>query len=246
MFIAGTRMSIIPRPLRDLVERLLVPIVNALIRARVSPNTITTWSTAVVLGAGVAFGTGMVRLGGVLLLVSGVGDMLDGRVARVGARVSPFGAFYDSTLDRIGDAALFGGIGIFFVRGGVPAHLQTWALVASLVALSATLIVSYARARAEGLSLTCEVGIAQRAERILGLGVPSLFIGAGPDGLVLLGIVAVLGILAVITVAQRIAHVRALTRDTPPPTGTARAPRETQARQLATDRAGFINERNGQ
>jgi CDP-diacylglycerol--glycerol-3-phosphate 3-phosphatidyltransferase len=237
-------MSIIPRPLRNLVERLLVPIVNALIRARVSPNTITTWSTAVVLGAGVAYGSGMIRLGGVLLLLSGIGDMLDGRVARSGARVTPFGAFYDSTLDRMGDAALFGGIGIFFVRGGVPAHLQTWALVASLVALSATLIVSYARARAEGLSLTCEVGIAQRAERILGLGVPSLFIGAGPDGLVLLGIVAVLAILSVVTVAQRIAHVRGITREMTSPGDTPRQPRETQARRLATGRAEFTNERN--
>jgi len=235
-------MSIIPRPLRNVVERLLVPIVSALIRARVSPNTITTWSTAVVLGAGVAFGVGMIRLGGVLLLLSGIGDMLDGRVARVGARVTPFGAFYDSTLDRIGDAALFGGIAVFFVRGGVPAHLESWALLAALVALSATLIVSYARARAEGLSLTCEVGIAQRAERILGLGVPSLFIGAGPDGLVLLGIVAVLAVLSAITVAQRIAHVRSITQGTTPP--ATRPPRETQARHLASDLAQFTNERN--
>ena len=236
-------MSVIPRPLRNLVERLLVPIINALIRARVSPNTITTWSTAVVLGAGVAFGVGMIRLGGVLLLLSGIGDMLDGRVARGGAGVTPFGAFYDSTLDRIGDAALFGGIAVFFVRGGVPAHLEHWALVAALVALSATLIVSYARARAEGLSLTCEVGIAQRAERILGLGVPSLFIGAGPDGLVLLGIVAVLAVLSAVTVAQRIVHVRGITRGTAPP-ATTRPARETQARQLASDLAQFTKERN--
>jgi CDP-diacylglycerol--glycerol-3-phosphate 3-phosphatidyltransferase len=236
-------MSIIPRPLRNVVERLLVPIVSALIRARVSPNTITTWSTAVVLGAGVAFGVGMIRLGGVLLLLSGIGDMLDGRVARGAAGVTPFGAFYDSTLDRIGDAALFGGIAVFFVRGGVPAHLESWALLAALVALSATLIVSYARARAEGLSLTCEVGIAQRAERILGLGVPSLFIGAGPDGLVLLGIVAVLAVLSAVTVAQRIAHVRGITRGTTSPAAT-RPARETQARQLASDLAKFTNERN--
>jgi CDP-diacylglycerol--glycerol-3-phosphate 3-phosphatidyltransferase len=157
--------------------------------------------------------------------------------------VTPFGAFYDSTLDRIGDAALFGGIAVFFVRGGVPAHLESWALLAALVALSATLIVSYARARAEGLSLTCEVGIAQRAERILGLGVPSLFIGAGPDGLVLLGIVAVLAVLSAVTVAQRIAHVRGITRGTTSPAAT-RPARETQARQLASDLAKFTNERN--
>jgi CDP-diacylglycerol--glycerol-3-phosphate 3-phosphatidyltransferase len=236
-------MSIIPSPLRNIVERSLAPLINALIRARVSPNTITTLSTGVVLGAGVAYGWGMVRLGGVLLLLSGIGDMLDGRVARGGGRVTPFGAFYDSTLDRLGDAALFGGIAVYFVRGGVPASLVTWALLAALVALSATLIVSYARARAEGLSLDCQVGIAQRAERILGLGIPSLFIGAGPDGLVLLGIVAVLALLSTVTVAQRIAYVRGITRGMEPAADVPRAGRATQARQLSSDMAEFTNER---
>lgn len=237
-------MSIIPRPLRNLVERLLEPGVAALIRAGVSPNLITTISTVVVVGAGVAYGLGMIRLGGVLLLLSGIGDMLDGRVARGGARVTPFGAFYDSTLDRVGDAALFGGIAIFFVRGGVPTHLETWALGAALVALSATLIVSYARARAEGLSLDCQVGIAQRAERILGLGVPSLAVGAGPDGFVLLGIVAVLALLSTITVVQRIVHVNTITRVAASPAGEPRTARKTQARLLTSDVAEITKERN--
>jgi CDP-diacylglycerol--glycerol-3-phosphate 3-phosphatidyltransferase len=244
MFIAGTRMSMIPRPLRYLVEQLLVPVVHALIRARVSPNAITTVSTAVVLGSGLAYGTGAVRLGGVLLLLSGVGDMLDGRVAREGARVTPFGAFYDSTLDRVGDAALFGGIAFFFMRGGVRPAFALWALAAALVALSATLIVSYARARAEGLALECKVGIAQRAERILGLGIPSLFIGAGPDGLVLFGIVALLAVLSVVTVGQRIAYVRRITQPPRADDGVRGGPRATQARQLASDLPEFDHERN--
>lgn len=238
-------MSIIPRPLRNLVERLLVPIVRALIQAGVSPNTITTVSTVVVIGSGVAFGLGRIQLAGVLLLLSGVGDMLDGRVAREGALVTAFGAFYDSTLDRIGDAALFGGIALFFVMGGVRADLMLWALVAALVALSATLIVSYARARAEGLALECKVGIAQRAERILGLGIPSLFIGAGPDGLVLFGIVALLAVLSVVTVGQRIVYVRGITR-APPAAETPRQARPTQARQLASDLREFTHERKRQ
>lgn len=236
-------MSIIPRPIRNLVEALLVPIVNALIRAGIAPNTITTVSTAVVLGSGVAFGMGRIQLGGALLLLSGVGDMLDGRVAREGARVTPFGAFYDSTLDRVGDAALFGGIALFFVQGGVRPDLMIWALGAALVGLAATLIVSYARARAEGLSLDCKVGIAQRAERILGLGIPSLFVGAGPDGLVLFGIVALLAVLSVITVGQRIVYVRRITRVMPPEEPTTRLARATQARQLASDLPEFTHER---
>jgi CDP-diacylglycerol--glycerol-3-phosphate 3-phosphatidyltransferase len=157
--------------------------------------------------------------------------------------VTPFGAFYDSTLDRVGDAALFGGIALFFARGGVPSPLMVWALSAALIALSATLIVSYARARAEGLSLDCKVGIAQRAERILGLGIPSLFIGAGPDGLVLLGIVALLAALSVITVGQRIAYVRRITRPAPA-RRDAREPRATQARRLASDLPEITPERN--
>lgn len=237
-------MSLIPSPVRNAFERLLEPIVRGLIRAGVSPNVITTLGTAVVLGAGVAYGAGAVRLGGVLLLLSGIGDMLDGRVARGGARVTPFGAFYDSTLDRVGDAALFGGIAVYFTRGGVPAHLETAALAAALVALGATLIVSYARARAEGLGLDCRVGIAQRAERILGLGAPSLFVGAGPDGLVLVGIVAVLALLAVITVGQRIVHVQRITRTATPAPDQARPKRATQARRLGSDVAGFHDERN--
>ena len=239
-------MSLIPSPIRNAFERLLTPFVNALIRWNVSPNVITTVGTAVVLGSGVAFGMGQIRLAGVLLLLSGIGDMLDGRVARGGNRVTPFGAFYDSTLDRMGDAALFGGIAMYFVRGGVRPDLQVGALAAALVALAAVQIVSYARARAEGLSLDCKVGIAQRAERILGLGVPSLFIGAGPDGLVLLGIVVVLGLMAVITVVQRIVHVYYVTRSQAAAAVEARPARRTQARQLTPDIADSLRERNPQ
>lgn len=239
-------MSLIPTPVRNVFERLLEPPVNALIRSNVSPNVITTIGTMVVLGSGLAFGIGQVRLAGVLLLLSGIGDMLDGRVARGGNRVTPFGAFYDSTLDRVGDAALFGGIGMYFVRGGIRADLVVPGLASALVALAAIQIVSYARARAEGLSLDCKVGIAQRAERILGLGVPSLFVGAGPDGLVLFAIVVILGILASITVVQRIVHVYRVTQAAQPTSPGGRPARRTQARQLAPEVTDLSSERKPQ
>jgi CDP-diacylglycerol--glycerol-3-phosphate 3-phosphatidyltransferase len=239
-------VSLIPPPVRNAFERLLVPPVNALIRSNVSPNIITTIGTAVVLGSGVAFGLGEVRLAGVLLLLSGIGDMLDGRVARGSNRVTPFGAFYDSTLDRVGDAALFGGIAFYFVRGGLGPDLQIAGLAAALVALAATQIVSYARARAEGLSLDCKVGIAQRAERILGLGVPSLFVGAGPDGLVLFAIVVILGVLASITVVQRILHVYRVTRAAELASPEHRPARRTQARQLVSEVPDLSSERKPQ
>jgi CDP-diacylglycerol--glycerol-3-phosphate 3-phosphatidyltransferase len=180
--------------------------------------------TLILVGSAVAYGLGVVRLGGFLLLVSGVFDMLDGRVARKSGGTTKFGAFYDSTLDRIGEAALLGGITLFFVAGGVPQAWRIPAAVTGITALSAGLIVSYARARAEGLGLECKVGIAQRAERIIGLGLPTMVLGAGPNGFLLLGIVAILALLAVITVAQRIMHVRRITR--------ARR-RPTQARWVA-------------
>jgi CDP-diacylglycerol--glycerol-3-phosphate 3-phosphatidyltransferase len=204
--------SLIPGWLRRLNEAVLTPIVNRLVAAGASPDVITTVGTLVLVGSAVAFGFGIAQLGGGLLLLSGVLDMLDGRVARKSGGTTKFGAFYDSTLDRVGEAFLFGGITIYFVVGGVPDAWVIPAVAASLTALGAGLTVSYARARAEGLGLDCQVGVAQRAERILGLGVPTLFFGAGPNGFLLLGIVAVLALLAVITVVQRIVHVKKLTR----------------------------------
>ena len=203
---------LIPGWLRRVSEAMLTPIVNRLVAAGASPDVITTLGTLILVGSGVAFGFGVARLGGFLLLLSGVLDMLDGRVARKSGGTTKFGAFYDSTLDRVGEAFVFGGITIFFAAGGVPDAWVMPAVATSLTALGAGLTVSYARARAEGLGLDCRVGVAQRAERILGLGLPTLVFSAGPGGFLLLGIVAVLALLAVITVVQRIVHVRKLTR----------------------------------
>lgn len=220
-------MTIIPGPLRRGFEALLEAPVQRLIAARVSPNLLTSIGTGVLVGGGVAFAIGRVRIGAALLLLSGVFDMLDGRVARGSGGTTTFGAFYDSTLDRIGEAALFLGIALYFLQGGVA---ETWVLPAVAVAvigLAASLVVSYARARAEGLGLDCKVGLAQRAERILGLGAPTLFFGAGPDGWLLLGIVILLTVVALITVGQRILHVYRITRDAP-------RPRATEARKITS------------
>ena len=200
-------MTLIPGAVRRGFESLLDPLVSRLVGWGVRPNAITTVGTLVLVGSAVAFGAQWPRLGGALLLLSGVFDILDGRVARQGGHVTKFGAFYDSTLDRVGEAALFGGLIVFFARSGLSELWMVVAVSVAVIALSAGLIVSYARARAEGLGLECKVGLAQRAERILGLGVPTLFFGAGPNGLLLLGVVAVLAAIAVITVVQRILHV---------------------------------------
>ncbi|HEY8257170.1 MAG TPA: CDP-alcohol phosphatidyltransferase family protein [Gemmatimonadales bacterium] len=182
------------------------PMVERLIRAGVRPNTITTIGTGLVLVSAVAYAMGQIRLGGLLLLLSGVTDTLDGQVARGGEMVTKFGAFYDSTLDRVGDGATFIGIGAFLLTAPDIAY-RTPAIITCMVAILSSLLVSYARARAEGLGLECKVGIAQRAERILGLGLSSLIVGAGPKGLVLEAVVALLAVASVITVVQRFVYV---------------------------------------
>jgi len=180
--------------------------VDWLIRSGIKPNTITTFGTGLVLLSALAYGVGAIRVGGLLLLLSGVLDTLDGQVARNGAMVTKFGAFYDSTLDRVGDGATFIGIGAFFLTAPDVAY-RIPAVVACMVAILSSLLVSYARARAEGLGIDCKVGIAQRAERILLVGVCSLLAGAGPHGLLLEGVVALLAVASVITVVQRFVYV---------------------------------------
>lgn len=203
-------MNVIPQAVKDGFVRLTGPVVQALIRGGVKPNTISTVGALVVVGSAVAYGTGAIRLGGALLLASGLFDILDGQVARLGGLSTTFGAFYDSSLDRVGEAALFGGIALHFMRGGLLPDEVVWGVMLAIAALSASLLVSYTRARAEGLGLDCRVGIAARAERIVVLGAPTLLFGAGRDGRLLLWIVAVLALATTITVIQRIVHVARL------------------------------------
>jgi CDP-diacylglycerol---glycerol-3-phosphate 3-phosphatidyltransferase len=199
--------------------RVIDPLVGWLLRRKVRPNTITTIGVLLVVVSAVCFGAGLMRWGGALLLLSGAVDTLDGQVARRGGMVSRFGAFYDSTLDRVGDGATFIGIAVYFLTApGVEYRLAS--AVVCMVAVLSALLVSYARARAEGLGLDCNVGIVQRAERLLGIGVSTLFVGAGPRGAVLQVIVAVLAALSAVTVVQRFVYVYRIT-DGAEPRGTA-------------------------
>ena len=193
-------MNVIPQIMKDGFVRLVGPLARVFIRAGIRPNVLTTFGTLIVISSGVSFGFGYIRLGGALLLASGVFDILDGQVARQGGMMTTFGAFYDSTLDRVGEAAVFAGLAIYFERGGVPAAWQTVALGLALAGLAMSTLVSYARARAEGLGLECKVGIAPRAERIFFLGAPTLLFGSGRNGMLLFWIVAILAVAATITV----------------------------------------------
>jgi len=204
-------MNVIPQAVRDGFVKLVGPFARALIRWGVSPNTITTVGALVVIASAVAFGMGKIHWGGALLLASGIFDILDGQVARNGNRASTFGAFYDSTLDRVGETAVFLGIAVWFAQGGVPAARMPLA----------SMLVSYTRARAEGLGLECKVGIAQRAERFVVLGVSTVVFGAGREGALLFWIVVVLAAVTAITVVQRVIYVAQRTETAKRGTGAA-------------------------
>ena len=214
-------MNVIPQAVRDGFVKLVGPFARALIRWGVSPNTITTAGALVVIASAVAFGMGKMHWGGALLLASGIFDILDGQVARNGNRASTFGAFYDSTLDRVGETAVFLGIAVWFAQGGVPAARMPLAVALAITALSTSMLVSYTRARAEGLGLECKVGIAQRAERFVVLGVSTVVFGAGREGALLFWIVVVLAAVTAITVVQRVIYVAQRTETAKRGTGAA-------------------------
>lgn len=206
-------MKLVPKVVERGFLTATLPLADWLRRRRIRPNTITTIGAILVVVSAVAYAMGWVRLGGILLIGSGIVDTLDGQVARDGDQVSRFGAFYDSTLDRVGDGATFIGIAVFLLREPQVAwRLESVTLC--MVAVLSSLLVSYARARAEGLGLECKVGIVQRAERLLALGIPSIFLGDGPYEVVTLQvIVAVLALASTITVIQRFVYVHRMTRD---------------------------------
>jgi CDP-diacylglycerol---glycerol-3-phosphate 3-phosphatidyltransferase len=164
--------------LRPALGRLLTPVGQALARTPITPNAVTIVGTIGMSASALYFfPTGHLFWGVVVCTIFVISDMLDGTLARIKGTSGPFGAFLDSTLDRVADAAVFGGLAIYYVRGG---HSHLMAAVA-LFCLVAGSLVSYAKARAESLGLSCDVGFAERTERLLiglvaaglsGLGVP--------------------------------------------------------------------------
>ena len=218
------RQTILPESLKNLVLELLDPVADWLIQAGLRPNRITTISVVLLLASGVGFAIGELRWGAAMLLLSGILDLLDGKVARRGGMESRFGAFYDSTIDRLGDALVFMGIGVHFVV--TPG--QRWPILGLLLCfgtLTSSFLVSYARARAEGLGFEARVGIAQRAERVVLIGVPVLIWRAGPGGWMLLGILAFLFVTSAVTVVQRVLHVHHQIHDGAPRAASVPAPR---------------------
>jgi CDP-diacylglycerol--glycerol-3-phosphate 3-phosphatidyltransferase len=191
---------------RDPVYRIIDPVTRALVRLRVHPNAITTFGFVVTMGAGFLYHLDHVRWAGFLVLLGGVVDIFDGRVARESGLASKFGSFYDSTLDRLSEIVVF--IGLISLYNQYGRELaDVWMVYVIALAMGGSLMVSYTRARAEALGLDCSVGFMQRAERVVLLGGGSLFFGLMWDGLVLKGVLIVLAVTTMATAVQRIIWV---------------------------------------
>jgi CDP-diacylglycerol--glycerol-3-phosphate 3-phosphatidyltransferase len=190
--------------------RVIEPAISFLARHNVSPNTITTVGTILTVAAGVVYATGHIMTAGWIMGVTAFFDVLDGQVARRTGRSTVFGAFYDSTLDRVADGALMAGLTVFYATN--PVHHNIYMMVVCLVGIIGTFLVSYTRARAESLGIDAKVGVMQRPERIVLLSAPQALFGLFWNGWVLMGIIILLTVTAWITAVQRIAFVHRNTK----------------------------------
>ncbi|MGQ0648075.1 MAG: CDP-alcohol phosphatidyltransferase family protein [Gemmatimonadaceae bacterium] len=199
--------------------RLIAPVADWMVARRISPNAITTVGTLCSMTAGVIYATGHISVAGWVLGVTAIFDVLDGTVARRTGRSTVFGAFYDSTLDRVADGAVLGGLIVFFARNevhqGVPGWTATPMVGVLLMGIIGTFLTSYTRARAESLGIDAKVGILQRPERVVLLSAPQAFFGLALHGWVLISICILLALTAWITAVQRIRFVYRVTRSVP-------------------------------
>jgi len=177
------------------------PAVQLLIRRNVSPNAVTIVGTVgVVAGALVFFPTGHLLIGVLVITCFVFSDLVDGQMARLTGKGSKFGAFLDSTLDRVGDAAIFGGLALYFANDG-DSKLY---LVLSLVCLAMGSVTSYARSRAESLGFNAKVGIAERSDRLVSILVMTGFSGIFHTDVLTYIALWALAAASTITVVQRI------------------------------------------
>ena len=202
--------KLLGRFLRHYMMWVLGPWERALVRWRVSPNALTFASFIVACVSGTFFAVGNFGAGGWLYLLTGILDILDGRIARATGRVTKGGAFFDSVMDRYAELVVFGGLAIYY-RG-------SWAIYVALIAAVGSVMVSYTRARGEALGVQVNIGTMQRPERLFYLGVIS---GLSPIVETLFGhgslppfvpVVVALGLLgasANVTAVRRISHTLA-------------------------------------
>lgn len=194
------------KSLRWPVYNIIEPATRWLVKRRVHPNAITIMGFVTTLVASWMYSVDHVRAAGFLVLLGGLFDILDGRVARVTGLASKFGNFLDSTLDRISEIAIYLGLMTLYNTDGA-ARADVWMIYVITLAMVGSLMVSYTRAKAEALGFDCQVGLMQRAERIVVLGFGSLLFGLDFDGAVLSLLIIVVAVLTNITALHRIVWV---------------------------------------
>lgn len=193
------------RHARGFFTALFTPLARWLLRMGVSPDAVTIVGTAgVVVGALVFYPLGQLWWGTLFITAFIFSDVLDGIMARMQNVKSRWGNFLDSTLDRIADGALFAGLTIWFFTGGANVPIA----MAATICLVLGMVVSYARAKAESLGFTANVGVAERAERLVSVLVVTGFTGLGLPPVVLLATLVLLAAASFATVVQRIVSVR--------------------------------------
>jgi CDP-diacylglycerol--glycerol-3-phosphate 3-phosphatidyltransferase len=195
--------SVLPEWVKDVARATLAPVVRLAIALRLTPNTITVIALVITIVAAVLVANGQLLVGAAILTAGSLLDAVDGALARATDGGTPFGGFLDSTLDRAGEAILYIGIGAWLLAAIDEPALPMLAL---MVALAGSFLVSYAHARAQGIGFAANVGLAPRTERLVlviaGVALAGLGLSAG-----LIAALVIVAALTVATVVQRILHV---------------------------------------
>ena len=190
---------------RALFTRIFTPVARMFLALGISPDVVTIVGTlGVCVGALAFYPRGEFFWGTVVVAVFVFSDTVDGVMARLSGRSSKWGAYLDSTLDRVGDSAIFGGLVLYFASAGRSATMAGLALACLILGS----VVSYAKARAEGLGMTANVGIAERADRLVAVLVTTGLVGLGLPMVVLAVVLALLALASLVTVVQRMLEVR--------------------------------------
>ena len=219
---------------RTQVDAAMKPVGRGLAKAGITPDVITATGLLMSLGAAVAIGAGALNLGLLLLVLTGIPDLLDGAVAKASGRSSVRGAFFDSMADRITDAMLFTALAFYFVTEGS----SPWLVVLPVAGYATASWVSYVRAKADALGFDAHVGLVERAERIIILGVGLLF-----GGTVLVVALCVVVVANLVTFGQRFAKVWSQATDATPALSDRRRRRTARTSTNAAERRAARAER---
>ena len=183
--------------LRNLLSPIVDGIARVLVKLGFSPSGLTVIGVLIACVAAALISQGLLAIGGIVMLIAGIFDMFDGAVARMTDRATKFGALFDSVMDRVSEAVVLLGLLWFYLDGG-----EQLGAVLVYVSIVGSTLVSYVRARAEGLGIECKGGLMQRPERVASLGV-GIIVGQWwePAVLIVLGVIAAL---TVVTTVQRV------------------------------------------